>query len=58
MLYKHSGISLWYVLCALPVITLVTGYEEVALSDIMVDDILDGKECGLMPCVEDKGNAR
>ena len=42
MLYKHCRISLWYIVCALPVISLVARYIEVALNDIMIRDILEG----------------
>jgi hypothetical protein len=49
MFYKHSGLSLGYVLCAFPIFALVGGDEEVVIDDIMVGDVLEGSKvdrCG------------
>jgi hypothetical protein len=49
MFYKHSGLSLGYVLCAFPTFALVGGDEEIVIDYIMVGDVLEGSKvevCG------------
>jgi hypothetical protein len=49
MFYKHSGLSLGYVLYAFPIFALVGGDEEIVVDNVMVGDVLEGSEvegCG------------